>query len=207
MQTHNFLALCNSTPLRPLSLSLSLSLILLATMSGYFCTIWDAMRQDRPVYEILEMISKADDRAFKCGERTRDRVMTQQPTLLGAALAYRCDSTIVQAICARTTSNFIYSECLRDLTRLRVCRASVKHVLDALGLQEKGVDYNGWLGNALLNEHRSWFWLESMAGRFLKHAYDSDEGVHQRVLRGLGQLPAACSQIIREVVYLPEALE
>lgn len=168
--------------------------------------IWDAMRQELPLEDILAAIDLANDDVFKC-HRTRDRTVTEHPFLLGAALAYRCDVAIVRKISVRTTSNFIFSECLRDLSRLHCLREVAEGVLACIGMQESAVDYTGWLAYALNHEHRAWFWEFRIGGRFLRHFYHRDANIKQRVSRALSDLPPPCVRKIRALLDLPMGVE
>ena len=171
-----------------------------------FTRVWNAMRQDLPIEAIMEQIDNASNEAFKC-HNTQDRNVTSHPHLLGAALAYHCHAAVVRRIAARITSNFIFSECLRDLTYRHCDREVVEGVLACIGLHEKDVDYNGWLAYALNHEQRAWFWSLTVAGRFLQHFYRKDAGIKQRVSRAVVGPPIAYMRKIRELLDLPENVE
>jgi len=171
-----------------------------------FNDIWDAMRQDLPLKDILAAIDRANDDVFKI-HHARDRSVTEHPFLLGAALAYHVDAAIVQKISIRTTNNFILSECLRDLTRLHCSREVVEDILTCIGFHESSVDYTGWLAYALNNERRAWFWTRLIGGKFLHHFYNKDPNIKQRVSRALTDMPPPCVQKIRALLDLPEGVE
>lgn len=171
-----------------------------------FMRVWSAMRQDLPLEAIMAEINTASNEAFKC-HNTQDRNVTSHPHLLGAALAYHCHAAVVRRIATRTTSNFIFSECLRDLTRLHCDREVVEGVLACIGIHEKDVDYTGWLAYALNHEQRTWFWNLPIAGRFLQHFYHTDANIKQRVSRAVSSAPIICVRKIRELLDLPENAE
>lgn len=162
-----------------------------------YCRIWDGMRQDT---DVLELIKEAPKEAFD-RRRTRHPGFVPEGHLLAAALYYHCPSDAFAQILVRSTGDSILLDALLICVNTRVPKDRVLLILDTVGIASfKKIDRQEWLRLALQTEHRVWFWEETAAGRHLAVEANDMAFLQNTILPNMHRLPKACSDPIRSLL-------